>query len=214
MSEHSQPHRRQRRLYLCVGDAEMREALRRALADIEGYELVVVPDPVDLGGQYGNGPTVVIACPQTLAALRRNSPAGVHALVRSAHVILALRSDQLQQAASLITMVDSLLFTDLQLDRAKEIVRASERGYFLTPKRFRVARPPHVGAELARSLSPVELEVLVRIGQGLGNRCIADHLGMSEASVKFIVHGLLGKLGMRNRTQLAIFVARQQRRDD
>ncbi len=214
MPEDKEPQRRPRRLYLCVGDAQVREALRRALTGLEGYQLIVVSELVDVDDPLGTGAPVVIVCCEAMAALRRNSSAGVHALVRAAHVILALRSGELRQAAALITMVDSLLFVDLQLDRAREIVRVSEQGYFLTPKRFLAARAPRVAAELARGLSRGELAVLVKVGQGLGNRCIAEHLGLSEASVKFIVHGLLGKLGMRNRTQLAVLVARNQRAHD
>jgi DNA-binding NarL/FixJ family response regulator len=203
-----------RQLYLCAEGGPVRDALCRILSDIEGYELIVVPELAGIDAPPRHARAIVIASCIALSALRRGGPVGFHALVRAAHVILALDSAELVRAAPLITMADSLLFVDVQLDRAREIVRMAESGYFLTPKRINVIPHPRVDPELLRLLSSQELAVLVRVGQGLGNRNIAEHLGMTEAWVKFVVHGLLAKLGMRNRTQLAVLVARNQMRVD
>jgi NarL family two-component system response regulator LiaR len=54
-------------------------------------------------------------------------------------------------------------------------------------------------------LSPRELEVLQLIARGLGNREIGDQLFISERTVKTHVTHLLGKLNLRDRTQLAIY---------
>lgn len=54
-------------------------------------------------------------------------------------------------------------------------------------------------------LSERELEVLELVGQGLSNREIAEKLFLSEGTVRNYVTALLEKLGLRDRTQLAIF---------
>lgn len=54
-------------------------------------------------------------------------------------------------------------------------------------------------------LSERELEVLGLVGQGLSNREIAEKLFLSEGTVRNYVTALLEKLGLRDRTQLAIF---------
>jgi LuxR family maltose regulon positive regulatory protein len=51
------------------------------------------------------------------------------------------------------------------------------------------------------SLSPRELEILRLICQGLSNHEIADRLVLSVGTVKFHVHNIFGKLGVRDRPQ-------------
>lgn len=60
---------------------------------------------------------------------------------------------------------------------------------------------PAALAELAEPLTPREREVLQRLASGLGNKQIADQLGISEHTVKFHVASILGKLGAATRTE-------------
>ena len=52
------------------------------------------------------------------------------------------------------------------------------------------------------NLEPREREVLLGILEGLPNRKIGDHLGLSESSVKNVVQRLFGKAGVKTRSQL------------
>lgn len=64
----------------------------------------------------------------------------------------------------------------------------------------------HISQEVA-SLSPREMEVLKLLSKGLKNSTLAEELFISERTVKFHVSAILGKLGVKNRTeavQLAI----------
>jgi NarL family two-component system response regulator LiaR len=58
-------------------------------------------------------------------------------------------------------------------------------------------------------LSPRELEVLTALGGGRSNKEIAKDLGISEETVKSHVSSLLGKLQLDDRTQAALFAARE-----
>ncbi len=62
--------------------------------------------------------------------------------------------------------------------------------------------------ELPGSLTEREKEILALLGQGLNNKEIADQLFISEGTVKNHVSSLMAKLGLRDRTQAAVFSVR------
>ncbi len=62
-----------------------------------------------------------------------------------------------------------------------------------------------VGDEL-KVLTPRELEVAITVGEGLSNAEIAQRLGLSESTVKVHVGHAMAKLGLSNRTKMALLV--------
>ena len=50
-----------------------------------------------------------------------------------------------------------------------------------------------------------EMEIIERVGKGLNNKEIADALYLSEGTVRNYLSVILEKLGLRDRTQLAVF---------
>jgi two-component system response regulator DevR len=57
------------------------------------------------------------------------------------------------------------------------------------------------------SLTDQERRILDLIAEGLTNRQIGSRLGLAEKTVKNYVSSLLAKIGMRSRTQAALYVA-------
>lgn len=64
------------------------------------------------------------------------------------------------------------------------------------------------GSELPDPLTGREEEVLVLVAEGLSNRAIAERLHVSEPTVRTHVSRILGKLGVANRVQAALWALR------
>ena len=62
--------------------------------------------------------------------------------------------------------------------------------------------------EAADDLTPREHEILLLITEGLTNRQIGERLFLAEKTVKHYVSGVLAKLGMQRRTQIAAYGSR------
>lgn len=62
--------------------------------------------------------------------------------------------------------------------------------------------------DLQEDLTEREYEVLKQLGYGLSNREIAEQLIITEGTVKNHVSNIITKLGLRDRTQAAIFAVR------
>ena len=54
------------------------------------------------------------------------------------------------------------------------------------------------------ALAPREREIAALVGKGMRNHDIAAALGMSEGTVKVYLHGIYQKVGVENRTELAL----------
>ena len=59
------------------------------------------------------------------------------------------------------------------------------------------------------SLTTRELEIIRKIGEGLSNKEIAHELALSVGTVKNHISIILDKLGLRDRTQIAIYAIRR-----
>jgi DNA-binding NarL/FixJ family response regulator len=80
------------------------------------------------------------------------------------------------------------------------------RGVKQSSQVSRIAAKPGLSVLTSRQRQVAEL-----LGQGLSNPQIADHLELSEATVRLHVSAILGKLNYSNRTQVALLVAQTRR---
>ncbi len=60
------------------------------------------------------------------------------------------------------------------------------------------------GIDRLAKLAPRERQITELVAQGLRNREIAERLSMSEGTVKVYLHGIYQKVGVENRTSLAL----------
>ena len=72
------------------------------------------------------------------------------------------------------------------------------------PELTRRARQLSGGSSRRVSLAPRERQLIGFVRKGLRNREIAEQLGVTEGTVKVYLHAIFEKLGVNNRTELAI----------
>jgi len=108
-----------------------------------------------------------------------------------------------------------------------EAIRAGAAAYLLKDARIedllrairgagagQVALPARMAARLARPvgghdvLSHREAEIVHLVAHGLPNKLVGRELGIRESTVKTHMSGILSKLGLASRTQLALYAAR------
>ncbi len=90
-------------------------------------------------------------------------------------------------------------------------IRSIYQGYsYLGPGLMAKALSPPASGDLESDLTPREQQVLQLLAQGAENREIANSLGISERTVKNHITNILTSLGLKNRTQAALWAQRQK----
>ena len=102
------------------------------------------------------------------------------------------------------------LLKDTQSDELRRAIKAAAAGQVqLSPaaaaRLMREVRAPETSEELPDR----ESEVLRALARGLANKEIARLLDISDKTVKTHVSSLLAKLGVRSRTQAALYAAKE-----
>ncbi|NJM48184.1 MAG: response regulator transcription factor [Alkalinema sp. RU_4_3] len=100
------------------------------------------------------------------------------------------------------------LLKDTPLEELIGAIHLVHKGYTqlapgIAQKLLEVSAP--APAQPSPDLTPREWEILTLIAQGASNREIAQSLYISEKTVKNHITSLLGRLGLRDRTQAAIW---------
>ncbi len=128
-------------------------------------------------------------------------------------VILTTFKDDEYIKEALKTGAEGYILKNQPVDSIMESLRAVSKGNIVLErevantlsamlKEGKKVRPEQL------DISQRELEILKLVGEGLSNREIAKKLYLSEGTARNYVTGLLEKLGLRDRTQLAIFYIR------
>ena len=136
-------------------------------------------------------------------------------------VVLTVSDDERDLIEAVKSGAHGYLLKDLEADDFFEAIDAIEHGESVIPPRLArhlwdefgkiTARQPEPAVEDHDTLTDREWEVLRLVAAGHTNREIADRLSISENTVKFHMRGILDKLHLRNRTEVAAWVADRSR---
>jgi two-component system nitrate/nitrite response regulator NarL len=130
----------------------------------------------------------------------------------SAHfVILTTYAEQQDVTKALNIGVDGYVLKEALPEEMLNALRLVSKGrpYFDPAVMQLVARNRQRENELSL-LTERELEVLQELGRGLSNKEIARKLFITEYTVKKHVSGILSKLGLKDRTQAALYAVEQE----
>jgi two-component system, NarL family, response regulator YdfI len=95
-----------------------------------------------------------------------------------------------------------LLDTSTEAELIAAVVAVARGLFVLDPGAIELfAAPATVSLSAGLSLTPREIEVLTRLGSGLGNKAIGHSLHISEHTVKFHISSIFQKLGVSTRTE-------------
>ncbi len=137
-------------------------------------------------------------------------------------VLRQLRGSKRSPAVVLLTagMDDTQLLTADSLGPAGIVLKTSDPGLLLEcieavrnggrwvdPEIAQRTLHAKERASLGKSVTPRERELIELVRQGLRNRDIAAQLGVTEGTVKVYLHAIFDKLGVDNRTELAMRAA-------
>jgi DNA-binding NarL/FixJ family response regulator len=127
-------------------------------------------------------------------------------------VLIEIGEDMEMLAPDLDIQIQIEMGIQVQGDREllTQAIRLVQKGYTqlapgLASKILTTATPANPPANFA-NLTPREQEILHLIAKGANNQEIADALFISEKTVRNNITNILGELGLRDRTQAAIWM--------
>jgi DNA-binding NarL/FixJ family response regulator len=185
--------------------------------------LLEVQDGIAVAGEAGDGPTALELAAEhdpdvILLDLKLPAMGGLAVLTeltaRNATAkVLVLTSVTDPEMAGQVMRAGAagVLYKDVDPDALVRAIRAVHDGHLLLA--------PEAAGPLLRSaawspgldaLTTREREVLAELARGRSNREIARALNVSEKTVKTHVSSVLGKLGVQDRTQAALFAVRRE----
>ena len=136
-------------------------------------------------------------------------------------VILTVSDEESDLMEAVKSGAYGYLLKDLQASEFFEAIDAVEHGESVIPARLASrlwtefqrlsARDQDTGTDEGQALTAREWEVLRLVAAGQTNREVANHLSISENTVKFHMRGILDKLHLRNRTEVTAWAAAYKR---
>ena len=124
-------------------------------------------------------------------------------------VVLTSFSDRERILSALDAGAAGYLLKDAEPDAIERAIQAAARGEApLDPKAARALLSARRAPDPANALSDREREVLAMVAEGLPNKLIAQHLGISEKTVKAHLTSVYRQIGVTDRTQAALWAQR------
>jgi DNA-binding NarL/FixJ family response regulator len=158
-----------------------------------------------------NADMILLGARELIAEARRARSIGRRLATANPPVIVVLRDDQLLHGLSVMAPGQRLIFIHHLNRNLPQVIDLSLEGLIVIPDRvLQHIRSDALRVDSLGSLTAEEASVLSLLGQGAPNSRIAAHLGLPLSRAKSVVRSIISKLGMPNRTAVAVFYCQKQ----
>lgn len=189
-------------LFIC-GDKEITAAVSQTLAEA-GVEAVAVD--VLAATERLPGADAVLLWHEDSRKMARSRRLDLLRLYSRVPVVVALRLEDAPTITESALVGDGVVFVDANLGRLPEIVQLTQAGYMLLPRDLTLERLKALAEKRRETgLDDLDLAVLAGLGEGLTDRQISQRLNVNEPTAKRLVHRLMRKLSVENRTRAATY---------
>jgi DNA-binding NarL/FixJ family response regulator len=155
---------------------------------------------------------ILLGARELIAEARRARSIGRRLAASKPPVIVLLREDQLLHGLSVMAPGQRLIVLEDAARNLAEAIELSLEGLVVIPERvLRYIRSDGIRVDSLGSLTEEERSVLSLVGDGASNSRIAQRLSMPVSRAKSIVRSIISKLGMPNRTAVAVFYCQRVR---
>jgi two-component system, NarL family, response regulator LiaR len=152
-------------------------------------------------------PSLVLIDLTTRAIDGLSATRSICAELRDTRVIVMLGdNDDVAAVESVRAGAVACLRRDARVEDLLHAIRSADSDQVVLPTRAAARLVRSMGRHEA--LSERETEVMFLIARGLANKQVARELGITQSTVKCHVSGILTKLGLPSRTQVALYAAR------
>ncbi len=140
----------------------------------------------------------------------------VHEFPTMAVIMLTMSTEQQQMLQAIKNGARGYLLKTASSQEVAQAIRMTQAGeMFIQPgmsgavmREFRRLADSSAGSSATHALSEKDIEILRYVAAGMSNKEIAEKLAYSEKTVKNYLSLIFQKLGIRDRTQAAIFALR------
>jgi len=196
---------------LAVEDSQMVSEIVGHFEPQERKEMRIVDDPRRLidSAEESPGEVTIISYP-VMKQLAKYHLSQLGDFCRRNKVVLLIRSPEFLDSIGFLEFADGVIFADATMERVREILQLSKSGYSILPSAAVMdIVTDRLRCDTLQKLSPLEMNILDQVRMAKTNRAIARSLGLTEANVKTKVRAILKALKFQNRTEAAVFAARQ-----
>jgi DNA-binding NarL/FixJ family response regulator len=196
---------------LAVEDSQMVSDILGRFEPQERKEMRIVDDPRRLVDHSDDNPAdVTIISYPVMKQLAKAHLDQLTEFCGNNKVVLLVRSPEFLDSIGFLELADGVIFADATMERVRDILHLSKSGYSILPSAAVMdIVTDRLRCDTLQRLTPIEINILDQVRLAKTNRAIARSLGLTEANVKTKVRAILKALKFQNRTEAAVFAARQ-----
>lgn len=153
---------------------------------------------------------IVIINSFMLSRYKSRGGARLHDLLNGRKLLVVVTERTITNIIAALQMADGIVFQHSNIRHLPMILALMEEGHMSVPSDIlSILLERGLRRKILLSLSGAEQRALSLLGHGCTNNIIAATLDISEGRAKYLIRSLLKKLLLQNRTQAAVFAARE-----